>query len=139
MSAVAGWHSIPSSGRGRPKLRLVPPVADSATVRLTRRGRFVVLVMVGLLVAGVVVGVGAGAGVRDGRGTAGAGPAGGAGVVTGSQRVVVVAAGQTLSEIAVTELPALPMTEAVVRIQLANDMNSTHVRAGQRVVIPAVP
>ncbi|PID96074.1 MAG: peptidoglycan-binding protein [Actinomycetales bacterium] len=137
MSAVAGWHSIPSSGRGRPELRLVPPVADSATVRLTRRGRFVVLVMVGLLIAGVVVGVGAG--VRDGRGTAGSAPGGGAGVVTGSQRVVVVAAGQTLSEIAVTELPALPMTEAVVRIQLANDMNSTHVRAGQRVVIPAVP
>ena len=52
-------------------------------------------------------------------------------------RVVVVQAGQTLSEIAVRELPDLPMGTAGAEIQIANKLNTSHVHAGQQLVIPA--
>ena len=53
-------------------------------------------------------------------------------------RVVTVQSGQTLSHIAARELPDLPIGTAVAEIQLANQLNTTHVHAGQQLVIPEV-
>lgn len=53
-------------------------------------------------------------------------------------RSITVAPGQTLSHIAVRELPELPVGTAVAEIQLANRLNTTHVHAGQQLVIPPV-
>lgn len=49
---------------------------------------------------------------------------------------VVVQPGQTLSHLAVTELPELPMDRAIVAIQVANDLNSLDVQAGTELTIP---
>ncbi len=49
---------------------------------------------------------------------------------------VEVQRGQTLSEIAATYLPNLPLDRAIVAVQLENDMSSTHVQTGQRLLIP---
>lgn len=53
-------------------------------------------------------------------------------------RVATVRAGQTLSEIADAELPQLPAMDAVARIRIANQLNSTHLEPGQRLLIPGV-
>ena len=50
-----------------------------------------------------------------------------------------VSAGQTLSEVAATQLPSLPIRDAVAWIQLANGLNTSHVHAGQSLLIPAMP
>jgi spore coat polysaccharide biosynthesis predicted glycosyltransferase SpsG len=51
----------------------------------------------------------------------------------------IVSAGQTLSEVAATQLPSLPIRDAVARIQLANGLNASQVHAGQSLLIPAMP
>ena len=51
-------------------------------------------------------------------------------------RTVTVAPGQTLSEVAVTELPALSISEGILAIQLANRLSTAQVSAGQELVIP---
>lgn len=59
-------------------------------------------------------------------------------VIPGEDPVTVtVEPGQTLSEIAATTMPGLPLDRAVVEIQLANALSSMHVQAGQTLVIPA--
>ncbi len=63
------------------------------------------------------------------------GGAGGASA-TAIDHATTVAEGQTLSHIAATELPSLPVGEAVAQIQLANNLSSAHVHAGQVLVIP---
>jgi hypothetical protein len=50
-----------------------------------------------------------------------------------------VLAGQTLSEVAATQLPSLPIHNAVARIQLANGLNTSQVHAGQVLLIPKLP
>jgi hypothetical protein len=50
-----------------------------------------------------------------------------------------VSAGQTLSEVAATQLPSLPIHSAVARIQLANGLSSSQVHAGQLLLIPKLP
>jgi hypothetical protein len=50
-----------------------------------------------------------------------------------------VTAGQTLSGVASTQLPSLPVEDAVARIQLANGMNTSQVHAGQVLLIPELP
>jgi predicted Zn-dependent protease len=50
-----------------------------------------------------------------------------------------VSPGQTLSEVAAAHLPTLPINDAVARIQLANGLNTSQVRAGQSLLIPALP
>lgn len=52
--------------------------------------------------------------------------------------VATVRAGQTLSELADAELPQLPAMEAVARIRIANQLNSTRLEPGQRLLIPGV-
>ncbi len=49
---------------------------------------------------------------------------------------VIVQPGQTLSEIAGSELPGVPLDRAIVQVQLANDMSSVQVQSGQTLVIP---
>ncbi|WP_239100472.1 LysM peptidoglycan-binding domain-containing protein [Phycicoccus sp. CSK15P-2] len=125
MSAIA-WEpttGYPAPAPRRPRLTVVPDPAVSAparpALRLTARGRVVLLVLAALLVAGVV-------GVR---GTGGAGAA-------EAERVVTVSAGETLSEIAATEMPGLTVTEGVLAIQLANGLNTAQISTGQELVIP---
>lgn len=112
----------------RPNLRLVPDlpttptahdVAPAVGLRLTRRGWLAIGVIVlavtalcGLLIARAVA-------------PAPTGPTS-----------VVVKSGQTLSEVAHRALPQLPVQEAVVRVQLANGLNSLQVSAGQTLLIP---
>ena len=60
----------------------------------------------------------------------------GAGEAAGGGRMVTVAPGQTLSEIAAVEMPGRPVAEAVVALRLANDLPGDGVAAGQELVIP---
>ena len=111
-----------ASGPRRPHLVLLPGGAGEAAptgpLRLTRRGR-VVLVALALVLA---MGLGL-VGLR----AAGAAEA---------PRVVTVEAGQTLSEVAATELPDLSISDGVLAIQLENRMTTAQVGAGQQLVIP---
>lgn len=152
MSAVAAWEVVPQERAGeprppRPELRLVrgsdldrvcrapEPVrragpeqvrrsVQAGTVRAERaramRARRVAVVAVGLAIAVLL----AGALVARAGGT-------------GPHRVTVQA-GQTLSQIALSELPDLPIGTAVAEIQIANRLNTSHVHAGQELVIPDV-
>lgn len=92
-------------------------------IRLTRRGRLFIFVMAAVAVAALTLvlatSVDAAAPLVD--------------------HVTTVSSGVTLSEIAATQLPSLPIQDAVVRIQLANGLNTFQVHAGQSLVIPAVP
>lgn len=49
----------------------------------------------------------------------------------------VVLPGQTLTQIAAEHLPQLPVREAVVRLQLANNLSAPEVTTGQTLSIPA--
>ncbi len=49
---------------------------------------------------------------------------------------VKVQRGQTLSEIAATYLPDMPLDRAIVIVQLENNLNSTQIQTGQRLLIP---
>lgn len=104
-----------------PPLCLVrEPVAAPARMRITRRGRLAVTGTVTLLLAlGLAAIVGSVL------------PAGASTVET-----VVVQPGQTLSQVAATELPGMPLDAAIVQIQLANEMNTLQVQAGQTLEIP---
>lgn len=142
MSALASWPVTAPSTAPRPTrhLRLVrspepAPTGPGASreraggLRLTRRGRqlrALAIVTLGLVVVLGLVLAGPAMGVAD--------PAPSSSTTA---RTVVVRAGQTLSEVALGELPELPLDDAIARIQLANAMNSPHVLAGQRLVIPA--
>src|SRR5699024_1224127 len=86
---------------------------------LTRRGRLAVTLTVAsalVLAAVVVVGL--------------------LPVAAGGGATIVVQPGQTLSEIATTQLPQLPVDRAIVEIQLANELNSLHIPAGAELQIP---
>ena len=115
-------------GVSRPRLRVLAapegpaaaaPVAP-ARGRITRRGRLVLTGTVTLLLAVTVAAV-----------IGSVLPTGASSVET-----VVVQPGQTLSEIAASQLPDLSVNSAIVQIQLANDMNSLQVQAGQVLEIP---
>ena len=49
---------------------------------------------------------------------------------------VTVAPGQTLSEVALAELPEMSISEGILAIQMANKMSTAQVSAGQELVIP---
>jgi hypothetical protein len=131
MSAAVAWDvstaPAPAPARSsRPQLVSVPcgdtlPQGPSAPLRLTRAGRLAVTLTV--LVAAVVASIallsgGASATVVD--------------------HSTTVQRGQTLSEVASQQLPGLPVADAVARIQVANDLTSSEVHAGQTLLIPAV-
>lgn len=113
----------------RPRLVLVPTGSDAqglgrtaptGPVRLTRRGRLVLT----LMAMGIVVTAGFGAS------TAFASPA-------AAPRTITVEAGQTLSEIAASQLPGMALGDAIVEIQVASSLSSDQVHAGQTLTIPA--
>ncbi|MGL5861134.1 MAG: LysM peptidoglycan-binding domain-containing protein [Phycicoccus sp.] len=115
---------VPADAPTRPRRLVVvphevPQVAVSGRLRITRRGRLVVAGVVVVLVA-----VMSWLAVEQAAGS----PA--------PPRTVTVSAGQTLSEIAATELPHVPLDNGIVAIQLANRLSDAHVHAGQRLVIP---
>lgn len=96
------------------------------TTRLTRRGRLVITMMAtaALLALAVTLVVALATAVYA--------------AVPQIDHSTTVSAGQTLSEVAVTQMPGLTVNDAVARIQLANGMNTLQVHAGQRLLIPAV-
>ncbi|MGL4745542.1 MAG: LysM peptidoglycan-binding domain-containing protein [Dermatophilaceae bacterium] len=115
-----------SSGSGvrrRRHLVIVPPEtavrATPGPLQITRRGRVCVVVVL-ILVAVAISRLAAipSAGSAD------------------ASRIVTVPAGQTLSEIAASEMPGVPLDNGVVAIRLANRLDSAQVHAGQRLVIP---
>lgn len=123
MSAATSWDAAPVVGRpAPPELYLVPTGRDALpATRMTRFGRL--LVGIGILLAATMLAVTL---------------VGAAGAETAIDHVVRVTAGQTLSEVAVRELPQLPVAEGVAQIQLANALSSSHVHAGQELKIPRV-
>lgn len=127
--AVDRVHPARPSQTSRPRrLRVVGPeeraraepgrgsgAAPRQSVRLTRRGRLTLTLASTGAVAALVATMG---GLVPAFGDA---PA----------REVVVRPGQTLSQIAATELPDLPLDRAIVHIQLTNELNTLQVQAGQ--------
>ena len=126
MSAADAWEIRPAEVLpSRPALHLVPTcrdeVAGRTRLRISRFGRLVVTtgaVLVATILAVTLLGIGAAGASIDHR--------------------VSVRAGQTLSEVATAELPRLPVAEGVAQIQLANDLSTSQVHAGQELAIPVV-
>ena len=131
MSAAVAWDVAPAPVRvpvrqARPRLVSLPtgaevPVGPATPLRLTRAARLALTLTV--VVAAVALALalfsgGASATVID--------------------HSTTVQSGQTLSEIAVRELPQLSMAEAVVQLQVANDLTGSNVHAGQTLLIPKV-
>jgi hypothetical protein len=130
MSVAVAWGLDPTPGRmpsrtARPQLRLVGPGERAVvpTTRLTRRGRLFITLLVSAAAMTLAVGVASSVSA------------------TGLQidHATTVFAGQTLSEVAAAQLPSLPINEAVAQIQLANNLNTSQVQAGQRLLIPSMP
>ena len=126
MSVLAWDHTelgYAGSTPKRPHLVLVQggarTTADAGGVRLTRRGRLALFLLVLAVVA-----------VTSLSGLRGAG-------ASEPLRAVTVAPGETLSQIAVAELPTLSMDQAIVAIQIANNLSTAQVSAGQQLVIPS--
>lgn len=124
MSAVPSSHPRVVAPIRRRHLHLVPitpsveahPVGNRAVYV---RRRFAALAALVVLLAGALLAAKAFAG----------GP-------SGADVVVTVRGGETLSEIAARELPSVRTDRAVVRLQEANNLNSMHVEAGQRLLVP---
>lgn len=93
--------------------------SDAGGVRLTRRGRLALFLLV-LTVAAVM-------GLTGLRGAGASEPL----------RSVTVAPGQTLSQIALAELPTMSISQGIVAIQIANELSTAQVSAGQELVIPS--
>ncbi|GAB3085226.1 LysM peptidoglycan-binding domain-containing protein [Pedococcus soli] len=130
MSAAVAWDVAPAPVRMpvrpvRPQLVSVPTGEDvvirpAAPLRLTRAGRLAITVSVAITAVVLAISLlsgGASAAVID--------------------HSTTVQSGQTLSEVASAQLPQLPVTEAVARIQVANDLTGSNVHAGQTLLIPA--
>lgn len=50
---------------------------------------------------------------------------------------VTVKQGETLSDVAHEKLPNLPLADAIAKFQRINDLNSMHVDAGEKLLVPA--
>ncbi len=116
---VLEFPATRSTPATRPRLVLVPGPAPEPTYRLTHRGRLVVALLVAVMLSALALAF-----------------AGQLASAAGPTRSVTVGAGQTLSEIAARELPQLPITSGIVELQLANNLSTSHVHAGQTLVIP---
>jgi len=106
----------------RPHLVVLPGGAGrpvhSGPARITRRGRLALLAMVLAIVTLVALMGMRGAGAAE------------------TLPTVTVAPGQTLSEVALAELPELSISQGILAIQIANQMSTAQVSAGQQLVIP---
>jgi hypothetical protein len=130
MSAAVDWDLAPSPCRmpsrtARPPLRLVGPEERviAPVMRISRRGRLLITVAVSIACVSLAVVLATSVGA--------AAPQIG--------HAITISAGQTLSQVAADQLPSLPVNEAVIRIQLANGLDSSQVQEGQILVIPATP
>jgi LysM repeat protein len=134
MSAAAAWDLNATPARvparpTRPRLVLVPTgeavVAPAkGPLRLTRAGRLTItLALTALLLGAALLALVTTAGATT---------------APHADHAVTVVEGQTLSEVAVRELPGLPVAEAVAQLQLANNLPSAQVHAGQVLVVPAL-
>jgi hypothetical protein len=113
------------SRTARPQLRLVAP-GERAFVpetRISRRGRLLITLVVSA--AALTVAIGFATSVNA--------------AAPQIDHATTVFAGQTLSEVAAAQLPGLSINEAVAAIQLANEMNTSQVHAGQSLLIPSMP
>ena len=137
-----GWDTPPGQAPGapRPRLHLVPTgreaqsAPNAAPLRISRFGRLLVtatVVVVAVVLASTLLGTFLGS-TFLGSTFLGAGSA-----TAGIDHTVTVTSGQTLSGIADTELPTLPIAEGVAQIQLANQLNTSEVHAGQQLAIPS--
>lgn len=141
MTAATAWQSRSEAGAaqapplrgsdpvrhrrpgGRRHLVLVPSdprAARPGRLHLTAAGRVVLLglaLLAAFVAALVILSVSGGAPAVD--------------------HTVTVEPGQTLSEIAATELPELSVAEGVAQIQIANELRSSQVSAGEVLDIPA--
>jgi len=120
-TAPAALRLVASQGVRRPDEHVFRS-AVSAT-HLTRRGRLVVTLMATIAVAALTLAL---AGSVDA-------------AAPQIDHATTVLGGQTLSEVAAAQLPSLPIPDAVARVQLANDLNSSQVHAGQSLLIPVMP
>ena len=131
---LAGQPGRMPSPTDRPPLRLVRPgerrgahgptlAADLPAIRFTRRGRLVITLIATLAVVAIALMLAASVDAA----------------APEIDHATTVSAGQTLSEVAATQLPGLPIPDAVARIQLANGLNSLQVQAGQLLLIPVSP
>ena len=123
-----GWDTLPGHVPGvtRPTLHLVPTgraarsSRQTTPLRISRFGRLVLTATV-IVIAGVLAVTLLGAGSAS----------------AGIDHTVTVVSGQTLSGIAHTELPDLPIAEGVAQIQLANHLNTAQIHTGQQLAIPS--
>lgn len=133
MSAVTQWACPTTEPARRRHLQSVPtgpaavgrsavarPATTAQPMRLTRRARLLLCVIGAAVLCAVV-------------GTAWASltPSG----ASAPQQTVMVQPGQTLSQIAHEAYPKLSIDDAVARVQIANQLNSSQVGAGERLVI----
>ncbi len=135
MSAALAWNDEQLAGldayeapmtHGRPRLQLVPTgsevvAAAPVPVRMTRVGRLVrtvVITSVALAITWTLVSA--------------------LSATAAGHHVATVVSGQTLSQIAARELPAVPIREGVAQIQIANGLSSSEIHAGQILEIPAI-
>jgi LysM repeat protein len=134
MSAIAHRAPIIERDDRRAHLVLLPTGPDAVRsaraaarsaqsaqppLRLTRLGRLVVT----LLIAGAAA-------------VLGVGLAGQLASASPTPRTVTVSSGDTLSGIAARELPGMPLSDAVIEIQLANGLSTSQVHAGQTLLVP---
>ena len=120
--------SLPVPARPVPARPLVAASSPASPLRLTRRGRIVVVVMAALLVAGLSLAV-AGAAQATGRSASQRG--------TGSNLVqVVVRPGQTLWSVAENADPNSDPRLVIQQIAQLNALTSGPIMAGQRLWVP---
>ncbi|HWC20849.1 MAG TPA: LysM peptidoglycan-binding domain-containing protein [Flexivirga sp.] len=133
MSAVARWDAPADLRQGRRHLRAVPtgPSAsgggprvgvrvEPGGLRLTARGR-----RLAGIVAALALLIGGGAAARAWASTP---PSAG--------HSVTVRSGETLSGVAHRAYPTMPISNAVTKVALANDLNGLQVVAGQQLRLP---
>lgn len=120
MSAQMLDLPVPTPSAARPHLTLVPSLPPEPAYRLTRRGRVVVGFFIALVLAALVLAL-----------------SGQFASAAGEPRSITVRPGDTLSEIAARELPGLTIADGIVELQLANNLPSSQVHAGQTLVVPS--
>jgi hypothetical protein len=96
---------------------------EFSATRFTRRGRLVITVMSAVAMVTLALALATSVDAAAPR----------------IDHAITVSAGLTLSQIAATQLPALPIQDGEARIQLANGLNTSAVHAGQSLLIPASP
>ena len=117
----------PRPGRAARRHAAPSTAAPRATLRLTRRGRLLALLVALGLAVTLLVGMGRAVGAST---SAPGAPA---------LATVVVAPGQTLWEIALKVAPTDDPRDTVIRLEQLNGLDSAAVRAGQTLLVPALP